>query len=142
MLSSGCKTESDPGYSRLADVASAPRPSSTDGEIRHREPTLSSRLVAASSTIPTTFGKYRALRVIAPTASGAMLEAEHAWTGRRVALKWLRGGEPDANARFVRTTRVAGRVAHENVVSVLDAFIAAEVPEVMFEGAAPPLSRR
>jgi hypothetical protein len=33
-------------------------------------------------------------------------------------------------------------VPHGDVVSVLDAFIAAEVPEVMFEGAAPPLSRR
>jgi len=77
--------------------------------------------VVTTPTIPTTFGKYRALRVIALTASGAMLEAEHAWTGRRVALKWLRGGDPDANARFVRTTRVAGRVAHENVVAVLDA---------------------
>ena len=35
-----------------------------------------------------------------------------------------------------------GLVPHGDVVSVLDAFIAAGVPEVMFEGAAPPLSRR
>ncbi len=35
-----------------------------------------------------------------------------------------------------------GLVPHEDVVGVLDAFIGAEVPEVMFEGAAPPLSRR
>lgn len=35
-----------------------------------------------------------------------------------------------------------GLVPHGDVVSVLDAFIAAEVPEVLFEGAAPPLPRR
>lgn len=35
-----------------------------------------------------------------------------------------------------------GLVPHEDVVAILDAFIAAKVPEVMFEGAAPPMPRR
>lgn len=56
------------------------------------------------------------------------LRALHAATGRPGAIE----AKPPRG----------GLVPHEDVVAVLDAFIEADVPEVMFEGAAMPMPRR
>jgi len=73
-------------------------------------------------------GKYRLLDVLAHGGMGVLFRAEHTWTGRQVAVKMLRAREltPDEAAtgrrldRFVLEARTATRVAHPNVVDVLD----------------------
>ncbi|MEZ4390815.1 MAG: protein kinase [Polyangiales bacterium] len=67
--------------------------------------------------------KYRLERLIGVGGHGAVFEARHAWTGRRVALKVLLGAAAsvrDASERFLREARAAAKVEHEGVVEVLD----------------------
>jgi serine/threonine protein kinase len=67
--------------------------------------------------------KYRLLRVLGVGGHGAVFEALHEWTNRRVALKVLLGAAaagPAATERFLREARTAGGVRHEAIVQVLD----------------------
>lgn len=57
-------------------------------------------------------------------AMGCVYEAQHSWTGRRVALKLMRATEEVSQAaieRFVREARVAANLGHPGIVDVLDA---------------------
>ncbi|MEC7524236.1 MAG: protein kinase [Myxococcota bacterium] len=51
---------------------------------------------------------------------GAVFRASHQITGRRVALKWLLEDDAERRERFLREARAMGRLAHPNVVGVLD----------------------
>ncbi|MCB9595595.1 MAG: protein kinase [Sandaracinaceae bacterium] len=53
---------------------------------------------------------------------GVVFAARHKVSGRKVALKWLRGGPGNEAAleRFVREAKFLGRIEHANVVGVLD----------------------
>ena len=67
--------------------------------------------------------KYRLLRVLGVGGHGAVFEALHQWTNRRVALKVLLGAAaagPAATERFLREARTAAGVRHEAIVQVLD----------------------
>jgi uncharacterized RDD family membrane protein YckC len=72
---------------------------------------------------PFDFGAYRILRLLGKGGMGAVYEAEHAESGRRVALKVL--GQtldtPEMRARFIREGQLAAGVRHANVVAVLAA---------------------
>jgi serine/threonine-protein kinase len=68
-------------------------------------------------------GKYRLVRLIGRGGMGAVYEAENTWTHRRVALKLLRpeyARDTDAVRRFMREAQSASRIAHPNIVDVLD----------------------
>jgi len=67
-------------------------------------------------------GRYRIVRLIGHGGMGAVLEAENATTGKRVAIKWLSPvlwGD-QGKERFLREARAASRVRHPNVVDVYD----------------------
>jgi serine/threonine-protein kinase len=67
--------------------------------------------------------RYRIVRVIARGGTGVVYEAEHTWTGRRVAVKMLlsklAGGEAQTE-RFRREARSAARLSHPHIVEILD----------------------
>gem|GEM_PF-606492 len=67
--------------------------------------------------------KYTITRCLGVGGHGAVFEAENAWTGRRVALKVLLGAaalNQEMADRFLREARAATRVAHPNIIEVLD----------------------
>jgi serine/threonine-protein kinase len=71
----------------------------------------------------TVAGRYKLLRVLGTGGHGAVFEAEHVWTSRRVVVKLLRDplrSNREATERFLREARTAARIEHPNVVQVLD----------------------
>jgi serine/threonine protein kinase len=68
-------------------------------------------------------GKYALIRELGSGGSGTVYEAEQLSVGKRVALKTLNQGvatDPEFRARFDAEARAAARIAHANVVDVLD----------------------
>ena len=68
-------------------------------------------------------GKYRLLREIAAGGMGRVFEAEHLFTGQRVAIKVLHATLLDdvtQRHRFLREARACVRIAHPNIVQVFD----------------------
>ncbi len=68
-------------------------------------------------------GKYRLHRLLGEGGMGAVYAAENLNTGRRVAIKTLRGEwteHPEVVKRFLREARATTTIAHPNVVEVLD----------------------
>jgi serine/threonine-protein kinase len=68
-------------------------------------------------------GKYRVLKLLGQGGMGAVLEAEHEITKKRVAIKWMHpqiASDADAQARFVREAQASARVRHPNIVDVYD----------------------
>ena len=69
-------------------------------------------------------GRYRVERCIGTGGMGAVFEAEHMDTERRVALKVLHAqalNSETARERFKQEARVAGKLRHLHIVDVLDA---------------------
>jgi eukaryotic-like serine/threonine-protein kinase len=66
------------------------------------------------------FGSYRIVRELGHGGMGAVYEAEHLESGRRVALKVLshKLDSPDARKRFLREGRLAASINHPNSVYV------------------------
>lgn len=67
--------------------------------------------------------KYRLERLLGIGGHGAVFEARHVWTQRRVALKVLLGtaaAVSDSAERFLREARAAASVEHAGIVEVLD----------------------
>ncbi|MCA9597109.1 MAG: serine/threonine protein kinase [Myxococcales bacterium] len=68
-------------------------------------------------------GKYALCGELGVGGSATVYEAEHALTGRRVALKILHrelGRHPQIQARFLAEARAAATVRHKNVVDIYD----------------------
>ncbi len=69
-------------------------------------------------------GKYRVERLLGEGGMGAVYEALHVGTNRRVALKVISGDasrhSPDVIARFVREAKAAGAIDTQHIVQVLD----------------------
>ena len=69
-------------------------------------------------------GKYAIIRQLGQGGMGAVYEARHGGTGRRVAVKVIAarvlGDEPDVVARFEREARAAGAIESQHVVHILD----------------------
>ncbi|HVY29524.1 MAG TPA: protein kinase [Polyangiaceae bacterium] len=69
-------------------------------------------------------GKYRIERLLGEGGMGAVYEAVHLGTHRRVALKVILGDaahhSPDVIARFVREAKAAGAIDTQHIVQVLD----------------------
>jgi eukaryotic-like serine/threonine-protein kinase len=70
-------------------------------------------------------GRYRLERLLGQGGMGVVWAAVHTVTGKRVALKFVRGSTqraPELRRRFLREARAASAVAHPNVVGVHDVF--------------------
>ncbi|MEM1417612.1 MAG: serine/threonine-protein kinase, partial [Myxococcota bacterium] len=68
-------------------------------------------------------GKYEVVRLIGRGGMGAVLEALHTRTERRVAIKWLLPelvDDDEAVARFEHEAKASGRIDHPNVVGIHD----------------------
>jgi serine/threonine-protein kinase len=68
-------------------------------------------------------GRYRCLRVLGQGGMGAVYEAEHTGTGRRVAVKVINSDmarKTEMVLRFHREARVAGSIETPHIVQVLD----------------------
>jgi eukaryotic-like serine/threonine-protein kinase len=87
------------------------------------EPSVSAaghRLSVPPPLMPFEFGEYRVLKLLGRGGMGAVYEAEHLETGRRVALKVLGHSIDSAEARkrFIREGRLAASVSHPNSVYI------------------------
>lgn len=87
------------------------------------EPSVSAagrRLTVPPPLMPFEFGGYRVLRLLGRGGMGAVYEAEHLETGRRVALKVLGHSidSPEARKRFLREGRLAASVSHPNSIYI------------------------
>lgn len=126
-----CATALNPGdrfdhaselVEQLADVLGVPRPAAF-------RPGESSGAVPAAAPTETLSGgqridgKYEIVRPIGTGGMGAVYEAVHLGTGRRIALKRILApaeGAAGAIARFQREARAAGAIDSQHVVQVLD----------------------
>ena len=81
------------------------------------------------------FGEYRIERDLGRGGMGAVYEAEHLETGRRVALKVLahRLNSAEARARFFREGRLAASINHPNSVYVYGTGEVNGTPVIMME---------
>ncbi|WP_437296954.1 serine/threonine-protein kinase [Sorangium sp. So ce426] len=74
-------------------------------------------------------GKYRIVRQLGAGAMGAVYQAEHTGTGRRVALKVITGdlgNRQEIVDRFWREARAAGRIETQHITQVLDSGVEQE----------------
>lgn len=83
-------------------------------------------------------GKYQIVRLLGQGGMGAVYEAAHLGTGRRVAVKVILPGvaiSRDAIVRFQREARAAGVIESQHIVQVLDTGIDREqgVPFMVME---------
>ena len=81
-------------------------------------------------------GPYRLLDRLGGGGMGQVFLAEHATTGRAVAVKLLAAALADdatARARFAREARAAAALAHPNIVRVLDLDTEAKPPYLVME---------
>jgi serine/threonine protein kinase len=101
------------------------------GDVAVLEPTASAdQLVvvapagAADPRIGTTVGRYLVKEVIGRGAMGVVYLAEHAKTGKQVALKLMSQHlftDPQAMERFVQEARASDVLEHPNIVPIYDA---------------------
>jgi len=83
-------------------------------------------------------GKYRIIRQLGAGAMGAVYEAEHTGTGRKVAVKVITGQlaqDPGLVSRFQREARAAGAIDTKHITQVLDTGIDrdSELPFMVME---------
>lgn len=67
---------------------------------------------------PSTWERYRLIRFIGEGGMGRVWEAEDPRLRRRVAVKLLRGDDPELVARFLQEARAQARVEHEHVCRI------------------------
>ena len=81
------------------------------------------------------FGAYRLVRLLGRGGMGAVYEAEHLESGRRVALKVLSHSldSPEAQARFLREGRLAASVNHPNSVYIYGTEEIEDTPAIAME---------
>ena len=81
-------------------------------------------------------GRYLLERVLGQGGMGTVYAGRHVVTGRRVAIKVLRGDPVHNHAaalRMAREARAVGRIDHPNVVAIHDAGLAADRPFIAME---------
>ena len=83
---------------------------------REAEGSVDAPFPSNKADFPYEFGGYRLLGLLGRGGMGAVYEAEHLATGRRVGLKMLehRLDSPDMRRRFLREGRLAAAVSHPN----------------------------
>jgi serine/threonine protein kinase len=85
---------------------------------------------------PRRIGRYEIVREIGRGGMAAVYLAHQSDLGRHVALKQLAGvhaADPSALARFLHESRLTGRLAHQNIVTVHEYFEHGGVPYIAME---------
>ncbi|MEI8256352.1 MAG: protein kinase, partial [Deltaproteobacteria bacterium] len=69
-------------------------------------------------------GKYTLTRLLGVGGMGAVYAGTNTWTEREVAIKLMLTAsgaiDPELGQRFMREARAATKIAHENIVQILD----------------------
>jgi len=77
-----------------------------------------------SSSLPLVDGKYQLVRQLGQGGMGAVYEARHKGTGRRVAVKLIAGASMQRNAevvaRFQREAMASGAIESQHIAQILD----------------------
>jgi serine/threonine-protein kinase len=77
-----------------------------------------------SSSLPLVDGKYQLVRQLGQGGMGAVYEARHTGTGRRVAVKLIAGASMQRNAevvaRFQREAMASGAIESQHIAQILD----------------------
>lgn len=93
--------------------------------------------MAESLTVGSTFaGRYKIIRALKSGGMGAVYEAEHTATEKRVALKTMRPeiiSNEEAQKRFAQESRVSALIDSRHVVAVTDAGVADGIPFLVME---------
>jgi eukaryotic-like serine/threonine-protein kinase len=66
--------------------------------------------------------RYTLSKLLGEGGMGAVWSARHVVTGKRLALKFLKGTQDDHRRRFVQEARVAAAIRHPNVIDIHDVF--------------------
>jgi predicted Ser/Thr protein kinase len=83
--------------------------------------------------IPQKIGKYAVLELLGRGGMGEVYLGEDPYIGRRVAIKMIKGADPQARDRFVHEARVIGGLAHPSIVSLLDFDFSGDEPFLVME---------
>lgn len=82
--------------------------------------TVNLRGPRATEPMPDRIGRYRVIEKLGEGGMGAVYAAEDPELHRRVAIKLLHSGTPDATERLLREARVMAKLRHPHVVTVYD----------------------
>jgi serine/threonine protein kinase len=83
--------------------------------------------------IPEKIGKYTVIELLGRGGMGEVYLGEDPYIGRRVAIKIIKGADPDARERFLHEARVIGGLAHPAIVSLLDFDFSSDEPFLVME---------
>ncbi|MDB4996457.1 MAG: Serine/threonine protein kinase, partial [Myxococcaceae bacterium] len=84
------------------------------------DPTVTDRTSPVFRAGEVLAGRYRLERLVGEGGMGIVWEARHVTTEKPVAIKVLKGAEPEAAARFLREAQLAGSLTHRHIVQVFD----------------------
>ncbi len=82
---------------------------------------------------PEKIGKYTVLELLGRGGMGEVYLGEDPYIGRRVAIKVIKGADPDARDRFLHEARVIGGLTHPAIVSLLDFDFSGSEPFLVME---------
>ena len=83
--------------------------------------------------IPEKIGKYTVVELLGRGGMGEVYLGEDPYIGRRVAIKVIKGADPDARDRFLHEARVIGGLTHPAIVSLLDFDFSGNEPFLVME---------
>jgi serine/threonine protein kinase len=83
--------------------------------------------------IPEKIGKYTVIELLGRGGMGEVYLGEDPYIGRRVAIKMIKGADPDARDRFLHEARVIGGLAHPAIVSLIDFDFSGDEPFLVME---------
>lgn len=86
-----------------------------------------------SDVNPEKIGKYTVIELLGRGGMGEVYLGEDPYIGRRVAIKVIKGADPDARDRFLHEARVIGGLAHPAIVSLLDFDFSGNEPFLVME---------
>lgn len=82
---------------------------------------------------PEKIGKYTVIELLGRGGMGEVYLGEDPYIARRVAIKVIKGADPDARDRFLHEARVIGGLAHPAIVSLLDFDFSGNEPFLVME---------
>ncbi len=82
---------------------------------------------------PEKIGKYTVIELLGRGGMGEVYLGEDPYIGRRVAIKVIKGADPEARDRFLHEARVIGGLTHPAIVSLLDFDFSGNEPFLVME---------
>ncbi len=82
---------------------------------------------------PGKIGKYTVIELLGRGGMGEVYLGEDPYIGRRVAIKVIKGADPQARDRFLHEAKVIGGLTHPAIVSLLDFDFSGDEPFLVME---------